>query len=194
MIELNNCDLHDNVLIDKAVVLASGSTVSVSEVSDSKVTDSEVTDSNSKTPENTPTKTPRKKAKPMRVVQDVFRYRWLDRQDGQLRLLQLYQKLIHESCGWLDPSTSPDTWCALFMGKPQAFTMKWLGTQAHLRYLFKLMLDRGYIEHLNKGVGRWEILGSHFLDSKSKPFTDWDSQKDPKRYEGVVSALADLVK
>lgn len=181
--EFNNCDIHDNNIIDKAVVLTSGQVLVEQGQEATKGSDPQK-------PRNSGAK---RSAKPQRIVQDTFRYRWLDMPDGQLRLVRLYQKLIHVSCGWLDPQTAPEDWCTLFMGEPRAFTMKWLGTQAHLRYLFKLLLDRGYIDLPNKSVGRWEVLGSHFVNSKSKPFTDWDSQKDPKRIEGVISALAELL-
>lgn len=182
--EFNNCDIHDNNIIDKAVVLPNGQVIRTENVN---------TPGTSGTSETLkPSRRGRKPQAP-RLVQDTFRYKWLDMPDGQMRLIRLYQKLIHESCGWLDPNTSPEDWCALFMGEPKSFTMKWFGTQAHLRYLFKLLLDRGYIECPNKSVGRWEVLGSHFVNSKSKPFTDWDSQKDPKRIEGVISALAEML-
>lgn len=129
---------------------------------------------------------------PTRIVQDVFTYKWLDTQDGQLRIIRLYQKLIHEACGWLDAETTPEQWCALFMGEPQSFTMKWKGKQAHLKYLFKLLIQRGYIT-APKGVGPWEIVGSHFLNDKSKPFSDWNDQKDPSRGALVIDCMAEIL-
>lgn len=198
--KFENCDIHDNILIDKAVVLPNGQVIRAENVfkdeglgmRDEGKSDSTEKDHKPSTINPQPSRRGRKPQAP-RIVQDTFRYKWLDMPDGQMRLIRLYQKLIHESCGWLDPNTSPEDWCALFMGEPKSFTMKWLGTQAHLRYLFKLLLDRGYIECPNKSVGRWEVLGSHFVNSKSKPFTDWDSQKDPKRIGGVISALAEML-
>ena len=194
--KFENCDIHDNILIDQAVVLPNGEVIKVNDNDD----DNDNHSRNAHKPSARPSGTlssertmNHKPKRPARIVLDTFRYKWLDMPDGQMRLIRLYQKLIHESCGWLDPNTSPEDWCALFMGEPKSFTMKWLGTQAHLRYLFKLLLDRGYIECSNKSVGRWEVLGSHFVNSKSKPFTDWDSQKDPKRIEGVISALAEML-
>lgn len=127
-----------------------------------------------------------------RIVEEVFSYRWINAKDGQLRLLCLYQKLIHPSCGFLEAHTSPEDWCDLFMGKPRAFTLKWHGTQALLKYLFKLMLQRGYII-TPKGVGPWEVVGSHFLNAKSKPFSCWNDQKDPTRGAEAFSHLADLL-
>ena len=182
--KFENCDIHDNTIIDKAVVLPNGQVIRAENLSNP---------SNTSNPSEPINRKAGRKPKPSRLVTDTFRYKWIDMPDGQMRLIRLYQKLIHESCGWLEPNTLPEDWCALFMGEPKSFTMKWLGTQAHLRYLFKLLLDRGYIECPNKSVGRWEVLGSHFVNSKSKPFTDWDSQKDPKRIEGVISALADML-
>lgn len=136
--------------------------------------------------------TSRTKKHQARIVQDVFQYKWLNTQDGQLRLLRLYQKLIHEACGWLDADTTPEQWCALFMGEPKSFTMKWKGKQARLKYLFKLMIQRGYIT-TPKGVGPWEIVGSHFLNDKSKPFSDWNDQKDPSRGALIIDRLAEIL-
>ena len=92
-------------------------------------------------------------------------------------MVRLYQLLIDHRFKMLDKDVSPDNWCALFMGEAKPFTMKWTGRQAHLRYLFKLLIQRKYISYDRKSAGKWEILGSHFLSAQGKPFTDWEEWK-----------------
>ena len=119
----------------------------------------------------------KRRPKPARIVEDVYKYRWADKREGMLRLIQLYQLLIDKRFNMLDPDVRPDDWCALFMGQAKPFQMKWIGRQAHLRYLFRLLIDKNYITFDSKSAKQWEILGSHFLNKQGKPFTDWDSQK-----------------
>jgi len=127
-----------------------------------------------------------------KMVNDTFTYRYLSDKEGNLRLAKLHQLLTKERCGWLDKDVKPDTWLELFTGTPKEFTMKWKGTQQHLFYLFKLMLEREYIS-TPKGVGQWEIVGSHFVNKEGRPFTDWNGQHDPKRAERAISQLADIL-
>lgn len=131
--------------------------------------------------------------KPARIVQDVYKYVWVESREGQMRLIQLYQLLIDERFKMLDRNVTPDNWCALFMGQAKPFTMKWIGRQAHLRYLFKLLIDRNYITFDSKSAKQWEILGSHFLNAQGKPFTDWDSQHDPKRGARTLEMFAEVL-
>ena len=98
-------------------------------------------------PETKPEPKPKRprKQKPPRIVEDVYKYRWLDEKEGMLRLVKLYQFLIDDRYKMLDKNVLPNDWCALFMGQAKPFTMKWIGPQAHLRYLFKLLIDKKYI-------------------------------------------------
>lgn len=137
-------------------------------------------------------KSPRK-PKPARIVDDVYKYIWVDNREGMLRLVKLYQLLRDDRFKMLDPSVSPDDWCALFRGVARPFTMKWIGRQAHLRYLFKLLIQKKYITFDQKSAKQWEILGSHFLNDKGKPFTDWDSQKDPVRGARTIEMFAEVL-
>ena len=140
----------------------------------------------------TSSKSKKTKPKAGRIVEDTFTYKWILAEGGVLRLTKLYQKLTSEKLGWLDASVSIEDWCYLFSGKTKAFVLKWNGTQAHLKYLFKLMIEREYIT-VPKGAGQWEIVGSHFKNEKSKPFKDWNDQKDPVRGAEVISALVELL-
>ena len=110
-----------------------------------------------------------------------------------LRLVKLYQLVIDPRFKMLDKDVLPNDWCALFMGEAKSFRMKWIGSQAHLRYLFKLLIDKGYITFDHKSAGKWEILGSHFLNRQGKPFTDWDSQKDPIRGARTLERFAEVL-
>lgn len=145
-------------------------------------------------PPHTPS-TPKtaKRTASRRVVQDTFTYRWLDHPVGRVRLMKLYQHLTAEPLRWLDPATTPEQWEDLFTGKPKSFTLKWLGTQMQLKHLFRLVLEREYIIH-DPTAGHWEIVGSHFLDSKSKPFTtDWNRVSTPRRGLMVFDQLAEVL-
>lgn len=134
-----------------------------------------------------------RKPKPARLVEDVYTYRWIDSQEGKLRLIKLYQLLIDDRFKMLDKDVRPDDWFALFMGEARSFQMKWTGKQAHLRYLFKLLIQKKYITFDHKSAKQWEILGSHFLNDKGKPFTDWDSQKDPIRGAATLERFAEIL-
>ena len=135
----------------------------------------------------------KRRPKPARIVEDVYKYRWLKEHEGMLRLVKLYQLVIDPRFKMLDKDVLPNDWCALFMGEAKPFRMKWIGSQAHLRYLFKLLIDKGYITFDHKSAGKWEILGSHFLNRQGKPFTDWDSQKDPIRGARTLERFAEVL-
>ena len=140
----------------------------------------------------TKVKRPRK-PKPARIVEDVYKYIWVDEKEGMLRLVKLYQLLTDDRFKMLDKNVTPNDWCALFMGEAKPFTMKWIGPQAHLRYLFKLLIDKKFITFDSKSAKHWEILGSHFLNRQGKPFTDWDSQKDPIRRVRTLEMLSEVL-
>lgn len=191
MIELNNCEVHDNTFIENAVVNAVG-TVVVDSVKDEGLGSSkDVAQPSTLNPQ--PSTRRGRKPKAPRIVLSTFRYRWIDRQEGQLRLIRLYQLLISESFQMLSPDVQPDDWCALFMGEAKAFTLKWTGRQAHLRYLFKQMLEKEYITNDDKSAGRWEVLGSHFVNKSGRPFDQWDKQHDPKRGARTLQMFAEVL-
>ena len=146
-------------------------------------------------PETKPEPKPKRGRKPTqaRRVDDVYTYCWVNHREGQQRLVRLYQLLINERVKMLNPNVKPEEWCALFMGEAKPFTMKWIGKQAHLRYLFKLLIDKKYITFDSKSAKQWEILGSHFVNAQGKPFTDWDSQHDPKRGARTLERFAEVL-
>jgi len=191
-------DKHIEIVLGNKNVAASGSTqvnITQNNIDPAKVAEllglkPETGDS----PMNPETKARRtRKPKPARIVQDVYKYVWVESREGRMRLIQLYQLLIDERFKMLDRNVTPDNWCALFMGQAKPFTMKWIGKQAHLRYLFRLMIQKKFITFDRTSAKQWEILGSHFLNAQGKPFTDWDSQKDPVRGARTLEMFAEVL-
>lgn len=181
--KFENCDIHDNTFIENAVVNAVGTMLVEQAVKDEGAGPGE---------EGKRKRAGRKRRAP-RIVTDTYTYKWLNHRDGQLRLVKLYQLLVDERFKMLAPEVNPEDWCALFEGEPKPFTMKWTGKQAHLRYLFKLMIEKSYITFDAQSAGKWEILGCHFLNSAGRQFADWDSQKDPKRGAKTLQMFAEVL-
>ena len=186
-------DKHIEIVLGNKNVAESGSLqVNITQNNFDPAKVAEVLGLNPQTKPEPKPKRPRK-PKPARLVEDVYKYRWADKREGMLRLIQLYQLLIDKRFNMLDPDVRPDDWCALFMGQAKPFQMKWIGRQAHLRYLFKLLIEKQYITFDSKSAKQWEILGSHFLNKQGKPFTDWDSQKDPIRGAKILERFAEIL-
>ena len=125
-----------------------------------------------------------------KIVDAVFTYRFLEDKEGHLRIVKLYQLLI--KAGWIDKDTKPDVFCALFMGEAKSLTIKWIGRQQDLYYLIKRLSSRGLIK-CPKGATKWVITGSHFVDGQSRPFSDWNSQHDPKKSAPAIEKLCDVL-
>ena len=124
------------------------------------------------------------------IVRDTFTYRFLNEEGGTARLIRLYQALLPE--GWIPKETKHEDFTAIFEGKPTDVKVKWTGKQSDLFALINCLERRGLIS-CPKGVTKWVITGSHFLDCNSKQFSDWNSQKTPKKSAAAIEALADLL-
>ena len=124
------------------------------------------------------------------LVRDTFTYHFLDEEDGMARLIKLYQKV--QKAGWIPKETKHEDFTAIFEGKPTDVKVKWTGKQSDLYALINRLESRGLISW-PKGVTKWVITGSHFLDCNSKQFSDWNSQKTPKKSAAAIEALADLL-
>ena len=120
----------------------------------------------------------------------VFTYRFLEDKEGHLRIVKLYQLLI--KAGWIDKDSKPEVFCDLFMGEAKSLTIKWIGRQQDLYYLIKRLSSRGLIK-CPKGATKWVITGSHFVDGQSRPFSDWNSQHDPKMSAPAIEKLCDVL-
>ena len=125
-----------------------------------------------------------------KIVDAVFTYRFLEDKEGPLRIVKLYQLLI--KAGWIDKDSKPEVFCDLFMGEAKSLTIKWIGRQQDLYYLIKRLSSRGLIK-CPKGATKWVITGGHFVDSQSRPFSDWNSQDDPKKSAQVIEKLCDVL-
>ena len=129
-----------------------------------------------------------KRVEAQKLVSDCFTYRWLE--EYPERITKLFQALLRAE--WISSDTKPDMFQRIFSGKNCDVKVKWTGSQAELWYLFKLLFDRKYVSW-PQGVGQWIIVQSHFVDGKSKIFTDFNSQHEPKKVSGVINALAELL-
>ena len=125
-----------------------------------------------------------------KIVDAVFTYRFLEDKEGHLRIVKLYQLLI--KAGWIDKDSKPEVFCDLFMGEAKSLTIKWIGRQQDLYYLIKRLSSRGLIK-CPKGATKWVITGGHFVDSQSRPFSDWNSQHDPKMSAPAIEKLCDVL-
>ena len=132
----------------------------------------------------------KKKPSNAKYVRDTFTYRFLGEEDGMKRLTMLYQAMLPE--GWIPKETKHEDFTAIFEGKPTDVKVKWTGPQSDLYALINRLEKRGLIS-CPKGVTKWVITGSHFLDCNSKQFSDWNSQKTPKKSAAAIEALADLL-
>ena len=124
------------------------------------------------------------------IVKDTFTYRFLNEEGGMARLTKLYQHV--QKAGWIPNETKPKDFTAIFEGKPTDVKVKWTGKQSDLFALINRLESRGLIS-CSEGVTKWVITGSHFLDCNRKQFSDWNSQKTPKKSAATIEAFADLL-
>ncbi|MCI7016060.1 MAG: hypothetical protein MR923_02965 [Prevotella sp.] len=132
----------------------------------------------------------KKKPSGSMIVKDTFTYRFLNEEGGMARLTKLYQALL--PAGWIPKETKHEDFTAIFEGKPTDVKVKWTGKQSDLFALINRLESRGLIS-CSEGVTKWVITGSHFLDCNRKQFSDWNSQKTPKKSAATIEAFADLL-
>ena len=136
-----------------------------------------------------------KKNKP-KIVNTTFRYRWLEQHPERIGFL--YQALLRaktdgKNNGWIAKETKPDDFSILFSGKPTSVKVRWSGTKQHLKYLFKLLIEREYIYAANGSRQPWVIVQSHLVPSLGETFSDWDREKMPKEYRHAIEAMAEIL-
>ena len=132
----------------------------------------------------------KKKPSGAMIVKDTFTYRFLNDEDGTARLTRLYQALL--PVGWIPKETKHEDFTAIFEGKPTDVKVKWTGKQSDLYALINRLESRGLISW-PKGVTKWVITGSHFLDCNSKQFSAWNKQKTPQKSAAAIEAIANLL-
>lgn len=123
-----------------------------------------------------------------RVTNATFTYRWLA--TAPHRITTLYQYLLRAK--WIAADTTPDDFLAIFSGEVTNCKIRWTGKKTHLVYLFRLLTDRQYIS-TPKGIGRWMIVGSHFIDAHSRQFTFLNCQRIPVKAQRAIDHLAELL-
>ncbi len=129
----------------------------------------------------------RKRTTP-RVTNATFTYRWLATHPK--RITELYQYLLRAQ--WIVADTNPDDFLAIFSGETTNCKIRWTGRKTHLVFLFRLLTDRQYIS-TPKGIGRWMIVGSHFVDAHNRFFTFLNSQRIPVKAQPAIEQLTELL-
>ena len=123
-----------------------------------------------------------------RVTNATFTYRWLT--TAPHRITNLYQYLLRAK--WIASDTPPDDFLAIFSGEVTNCKIRWTGKKTYLVYLFLLLTDKKYIS-TPKGIGRWMIVGSHFIDAHNRLFTLLNSQRIPVKAQQTIEQLSELL-
>ena len=123
-----------------------------------------------------------------RVTNATFTYRWFT--TAPHRITKLYQFLLHAK--WIASDTPPDDFLAIFSGEVTNCKIRWTGKKTYLVYLFRLLTDKKYIS-TPKGIGRWMIVGSHFIDAHNRLFTLLNSQRIPVKAQQTIEQLSELL-
>ena len=130
---------------------------------------------------------PRKRTTP-RVTNATFTYRWLA--TAPQRITTLYQHLLKAQ--WIAPDTNPDDFSAIFEGNPSTARIKWIGKQAFLYYLIRQLVDLQLVS-IPQNASIWQIVESHFLDKNSRPFHDFNKQKEPIKAKAAIDKLIEIL-
>ena len=123
-----------------------------------------------------------------RVTNTTFTYRWLTTSPN--RITNLYQYLLRAK--WIASDTPPDDFLAIFSGEVTNCKIRWTEKKTYLVYLFRLLTDKKYIS-TPKGIGRWMIVGSHFIDAHNRLFTLLNSQRIPVKAQQTIEQLSELL-
>ena len=121
------------------------------------------------------------------LTHETFSYRY---KDAGRRLTTLYQSLLR--AGWIAADTAPDDFTALFEGRPCTVRVKWTGTQQHLYYLIRRLVDRGLVT-VPQGATIWQIAESHFTGKGNRAFRQFNKQKEPQKARAAIDKLVDVL-
>ena len=130
---------------------------------------------------------PRKRTTP-RVTNVTFTYRWFA--TAPQRITSLYQHLLKAQ--WIAPNTNPDDFSAIFEGNPSTARIKWIGKQAYLYYLIRQLVDLQLVS-IPQNASVWQIVESHFLDKNSRPFHNFNKQKEPIKAKAAIDKLIEIL-
>ena len=118
----------------------------------------------------------------------TFAYRWLA--TNPQRITTLYQHLLKAQ--WIAPDTTPDDFSAIFEGNPSTARIKWIGKQAFLYYLIRQLVDLQLVS-IPQNASVWQIVESHFLDKNSRPFHNFNKQKEPIKAKAAIDKLIEIL-
>ena len=118
----------------------------------------------------------------------TFAYRWLA--TNPQRITSLYQHLLKAQ--WIAPDTNPDDFSAIFEGNPSTARIKWIGKQAFLYYLIRQLVDLQLVS-IPQNASVWQIVESHFLDKNSRPFHNFNKQKEPIKAKAAIDKLIEIL-
>ena len=135
-----------------------------------------------------PLRKPKAKRTTPCVTNATFTYRWFT--TAPQRITKLYQYLLRAK--WIASNTPPDDFLAIFSGEVTNCKIRWTGKKTYLVYLFRLLTDKKYIS-TPKGIGRWMIVGSHFIDAHNRLFTLLNSQRIPVKAQQTIEQLSELL-
>ena len=118
----------------------------------------------------------------------TFTYRWFG--TAPQRITSLYQHLLKAQ--WIAPDTNPDDFSAIFEGNPSTARIKWIGKQAFLYYLIRQLVDLQLVS-IPQNASVWQIVESHFLDKNSRPFHNFNKQKEPIKAKAAIDKLIEIL-
>ena len=122
------------------------------------------------------------------VTEATFIYRHAPKYAS--RIVTLYQHLLKAQ--WIAPDTNPDDFSAIFEGNPSTARIKWIGKQAYLYYLIRQLVDLQLVS-IPQNASVWQIVESHFLNKNSRPFHDFNKQKEPIKAKAAIDKLIEIL-
>lgn len=122
------------------------------------------------------------------VTEATFIYRHAPKH--ATRIVTLYQHLLKAQ--WIAPDTNPDDFSAIFEGNPSTARIKWIGKQAFLYYLIRQLVDLQLVS-IPQNASVWQIVESHFLDKNSRPFHNFNKQKEPIKAKVAIDKLIEIL-
>ena len=122
------------------------------------------------------------------VTEATFIYRHAPKHAA--RIVTLYQHLLKVQ--WIAPDTNPDDFSAIFEGNPSTARIKWIGKQAYLYYLIRQLVDLQLVS-IPQNASVWQIVESHFLDKNSRPFHNFNKQKEPIKAKAAIDKLIEIL-
>ena len=137
---------------------------------------------------STPPRKPKAKHFVPPITEATFIYRYRNKYPNAIP--SLYQCLIKAK--WIAADTNPDDFSAIFEGNPSTARIKWIGKQAFLYYLIRQLVDLQLVS-IPQNASVWQIVESHFLDKNSRPFHNFNKQKEPIKAKAAIDKLIEIL-